>query len=139
MRIQAQTARRARVDMIPLMDSMFLLLVFFIYAMMSMVFHQGLPLKLPQAASAVMNQEAFVSISINEMGEYFWNKSAVSQESLNTRLSELAKDTTAPRLFISAAAQTQHQAVIQLLDQIRLHGISKVSFETQSKSTEVSP
>ena len=43
MKVPHRTPRRARIEMLPLIDILFLLLVFFIYAMLSMALHRGLP------------------------------------------------------------------------------------------------
>ena len=48
MRVNLGARRRARIEMLPLIDIVFLLLVFFIYAMLSMAVHRGLPVALPE-------------------------------------------------------------------------------------------
>jgi biopolymer transport protein ExbD len=44
--------RKARIEMVPLIDCMFLLLVFFMYAMVSMTVHRGIRVNLPKGAGA---------------------------------------------------------------------------------------
>ena len=46
MKIQLPAIKKARIEMLPLIDIVFLLLVFFIYAMLSMAVHRGLPVEL---------------------------------------------------------------------------------------------
>jgi biopolymer transport protein ExbD len=47
MKIHLPATKKARIEMLPLIDIVFLLLVFFIYAMLSMAVHRGLPVELP--------------------------------------------------------------------------------------------
>ena len=47
MKIMLRNKKRARIEMLPMIDIVFLLLVFFIYAMLSMAVHRGLPVNLP--------------------------------------------------------------------------------------------
>jgi biopolymer transport protein ExbD len=55
MRIRREFTRRPRIEMIPLIDVVFLLLVFFIYSMLSMTIHRGLPVNLPTASTSMVD------------------------------------------------------------------------------------
>ena len=52
MKVNLRAQRRARIEILPLIDIVFLLLVFFIYAMLSMAVHRGVPVNLPTSSSA---------------------------------------------------------------------------------------
>ena len=56
-------SRRARIEMLPLIDIVFLLLVFFIYAMLSMAVHRSLPVSLPVSAMAETETAASLTIT----------------------------------------------------------------------------
>ena len=49
MKVNLRVAKKARIEMLPLIDIVFLLLVFFIYTMLSMAVHRGLPVVLPNS------------------------------------------------------------------------------------------
>ncbi len=51
MKLNLDTQRKVRIEMLPLIDIVFLLLVFFIYAMLSMAVHRGLPVVLPTSSA----------------------------------------------------------------------------------------
>ncbi|MBC2711802.1 MAG: biopolymer transporter ExbD [Desulfosarcina sp.] len=51
MKVDLGNHRKARIDMLPLIDIVFLLLVFFIYAMLSMAVHHALPVALPVSST----------------------------------------------------------------------------------------
>ena len=52
MKLMINTSKKARIEMLPLIDIVFLLLVFFIYAMLSMAVHRGIPVSLPVSSTA---------------------------------------------------------------------------------------
>ena len=56
MKIDVGSRRKARIDMLPLIDIVFLLLVFFIYAMLSMAVHHALPVALPVSTTAPLDK-----------------------------------------------------------------------------------
>jgi len=133
MRLTLQPVRKAKLDMLPLMDCMFLLLVFFIYALLSMVMHQGVPVSLPNAASAIVNQETYTSITITKNGDYYLNKEWVSIGVLTQHLEALKTNETDPNIYINADKQAQHGWVVSLLDICRTLNLNKISFETSGE------
>lgn len=114
--------------MIPLIDCLFLILVFFIYAMLSMVVHKGIPVNLPQAISAKLNHDEYESITITEFGETFLNKQKVTLFQLRMGLEEIEGKDQA-KIFINADREAKHGQVLKVLDVIRSAGLEKVSFE----------
>ena len=74
--------KKPRIEMLPLIDIVFLLLVFFIYAMLSMAVHRSLPVSLPVCSTAEINTELNLSISVNNNGEIFFDDTKVSLEEL---------------------------------------------------------
>jgi len=78
MKIKQTVQKKARGEMIPLIDSMFLILVFFVYAMLSMVVHKGISVNLPEAATSVVSKEEYIAVSITMDGQKVFNKSDFS-------------------------------------------------------------
>ena len=72
--------KKARVEMLPLIDVVFLLLVFFIYAMVSMVVHRGIKVDLPQAGTAAMERDDFISITLDAENRLFLNAEPIEPE-----------------------------------------------------------
>ena len=83
MKLNLSNAKKAKIDIIPLIDIIFLLLIFFIYTMLSMSVHKGVELNLPESAytQSVSNED--ISISIKSDNTVFINKKKI-------RLSEMA-------------------------------------------------
>lgn len=121
--------------MIPLMDSMFLLLVFFIYAMMSMVVQHGIPMTLPKAVSGMLNQEDYLSISIDKTNQVYFQKKPVTKTELYDTLLEIQSQShyQEANIIIHADTDTSHGNVITVMDMLRELNFESVSFETRQK------
>jgi len=136
-------ARRARIEIIPLIDIMFFLLATFVMVSLSMVKNQGLPVKLPVAStSAPQDRKDYTSITINDKGEFFFNKEPVSRADLGPRLQALKASQEDPKIFINGDGKTEFDHVVAVLDETRKAGISKVAIETRkpdAASSSTSP
>jgi biopolymer transport protein ExbD len=118
--------------MVPLIDCFFLILVFFIYGVLSMVVQKGIPVQLPKAASSVLNREDYLSISVTKEGEVFVNKQQVSLEELPSVLGSRKAQDGKQEVFINADKFAYCGRVIKVLDIVRQAGIRQVSFETDT-------
>ena len=127
-----RTARRARIEIIPLIDIMFFLLATFVMVSLSMVKNQGLPVKLPVAAtSAPQDRKDYTSITVTEKGEFFVDKESVSRADLGPRLQAIKAAQAEPKIFINGDAHAQFENIVAVLDETRRVGISKVAIETK--------
>lgn len=127
-----RNARRARIEIIPLIDIMFFLLATFVMVSLSMVKNQGLPVKLPVAStSAPQDRKDFTSITVNDKGEYFFNKEPITRAELGPRLQALKAAQEDPKIFINGDGKTEFDNVVAVLDETREAGISKVAIETK--------
>ena len=133
MRLKGQPMRRARIEMIPLIDVVFLLLIFFIYAMLSMTIHKGIPVLLPKAKTSLIDREQYLSISISRDHRIFVDETEVPMERLLQRLSELCKEKPSLRVFIRGDRRIPYELLVRVLDTVRASGLSKVSLETHWK------
>lgn len=133
MRLRGQPMRRARIEMIPLIDVVFLLLIFFIYAMLSMTIHKGIPVLLPKAKTSLIDREQYLSISISQDHRIFIDETEVPMEGLLERLSELFKEKPGLRVFISGDRRIPYELLVRVLDTVRASGLTKVSLETHWK------
>lgn len=117
------------IDIIPLVDVMFLLLTFFIFMTLAMVIQEGVSVNLASAESgeSVREKEPVV-LSIKQTGQYFFNKSEISVEALRERLERTARNNPEQSVFINADQSVNHRAVMETLDIVRKSGLSNVTF-----------
>lgn len=115
--------------MIPLIDIVFLLLVFFIYAMLSMVVHRGFKVDLPQATTAEIDRKDYLSITIDKDNRILLNKAEILLENLSEEVK--AKAVKGTKIFINGDKEAGLGVVIQVLDTLRRDEIKEVYFETE--------
>ena len=135
MEIPSPRARKkARIEIIPLIDIIFFLLATFIMVSLSMVKNKGIPVNLPvSSASAAQDRKDFVSITVTEHGEIYWDKDKTSLAELPARLQRLKNTTPDPKIFLDGDTKAELGNAVAVLDEVRLAGISKVAIETKSK------
>ena len=134
MRLQSgYETKKARVEMLPLIDVVFLLLVFFIYAMVSMVVHRGLKVELPSAGTASMEQDDYISITIDADNQLFLNGEPAQADELAERVLLLRGASTKP-VFIDGDRKADLGLAIELLDALKGAGIEEVSFSCKAEN-----
>jgi biopolymer transport protein ExbD len=126
--------KKARVEMIPLIDVVFLLLVFFIYAMLSMVVHRGLIVELPEASTAQVDRKDYVSITITKDNTVFVGNEEVALSGLVDEVMANAGGETDIPVFINGDREADLGIAIRILDLLRGEGIAEVSFECRQES-----
>lgn len=119
--------RRARVEMIPLIDCMFILLVFFIYSMLSMTVQRGVSVQLPVGRQVDRIVDEAVVITVSDAGELYVNQLAVSLDGLEPALRQAIGADESQRIVINADAQARHGQVFAVLDLLRNRGWTNVS------------
>ncbi len=123
-------ARRARIEMVPLIDCMFLLLVFFVYSMMTMTQSRGIPLDLPRAKTAPAVREDALTISITDVDEVFLDRERVGMDELTARLASARAADPSLKVFIRGDSLASHGAVVGVLDILRTLSIEHVAIQT---------
>ena len=121
--------KKARIEMIPLIDIVFLLLVFFIYAMLSMVVHRGFKVDLPQATTAEIDKEDYASITVDKENRILLNKEEVLIENLSEEIKTEIKEGV--KIFINGDKEADLGVVINVLDTLRRDNIKEVYFEAE--------
>jgi biopolymer transport protein ExbD len=121
--------RKARIEIIPLIDIMFFLLASFMLASLSMMRLQSIKMDLPTATMAKRDfKPDIVNIGVRKDGQLFLDKKEVSLVDLQNFLSNRFKVNTNVPVYISGDKDATHGMVIGVLDLVRRQGIQKVSF-----------
>jgi len=121
--------RKARIEILPLIDIVFLLLVFFIYAMLSMAVHRGVPVNLPTSSSARIERESLLSVTIKQSGEILVDTHRVALKDLARLLEVRAQAHRSPGVLLFADRTVSYQLLVHVLDQIRAAGLSRISLQ----------
>jgi len=129
MKVDFQTSKKVRIEMLPLIDIVFLLLVFFIYAMLSMAVHRGLPILLPTSSSADIDKSLVFSVTIKSDGTLYVDKEQISLNDLAAVLKRKTGEDKDPGVLLFAERSLSYQNLFRVLDQIRMADIRRISLQ----------
>lgn len=127
MRVLRKESEKARIEIIPMIDIIFFLLVFFMISTLSMTINRGLPVNLPKAASSQRDLRESVNITVTRDGEIFLNKESVTLQEVGQRVQAGLQQDPELLAVIQADDQAMHGAIVEVMDQVRLAGISRLA------------
>lgn len=132
MKIPSPVARRrARIEIIPLIDIMFFLLATFIMVSLSMIKNASVPINLPAARSAKADSaKAPVAVTVTKDEKIYWNKEETTTEALSEKLKALAASDSDAKVFIHGDKKADFGTVVAVLDLIRQAGIKHTAIRT---------
>lgn len=121
------------VNLTPLIDVVFLLLIFFMVST-TFIRESEIELTLPEAsAEARENPVDVIEIAIDANGRFFVNGNALINTQLETirqALISVRPVDVEPVVVISADANASHQAVVSVMDAARQVGLTRITFPT---------
>jgi len=130
--------KRARIEIIPLIDIMFFLLASFMMVSLSQVHMKGIRVNLPAIVAPTQplptpDPRDRVSLFVDPDGVVHFDQEVVPDGDVMPRLIALAKGNPNLKLFVSADREALHGEVMKLLDRVRSAGIEKVAYEIKIK------
>ena len=134
MRLPYATKKKARIEIIPMIDTMFFLLVFFMIATLSMTIQKGIQVDLPTAGSSTDHIPEQVSLTLTKKGKLFSNKKPIVILELEPRLQSLLQNGREISIVINADKAVAHGRVIEVMDAVRKTGIFKMAIATKPKT-----
>ena len=130
MKLTLRQPKKARIEIIPMIDTVFFLLVFFMMASLSMTVYRGVPLSLPKASTGEARQDR-VSVSVTRDGVIYLDRDQVEPAQLTERLRALHEKDPEVVVVISADGDVTHRHVVEAMDSARTAGISKMAIAVQ--------
>lgn len=126
----------------PLLDLAFVLLVIFIITTPQLVNH--LEMSLPSAESTPQNQPSpktpsIQRISINAAGQVFLNQTSMSTDALRSALTALKSSEPELAVVVQGSDEAEYQAMVRVLDVLRQLEISRVGLATLPESSSLPP
>jgi len=126
--------KRTKIEIIPMIDTMFFLLVFFMLSSLALTKMMGLPVNLPKASTAPKQNATDLTITIDQDQHVFVNKDPVRIEDLAPQLLQRAVGTHAKlddvSVVINADLAVPHGLVVKCIDESRSIGISHFAIAT---------
>ena len=132
--------KRARIEIIPLIDIMFFLLASFMMVSLSQTHMKGIRVNLPAAVAPPPSQvKDFVSIKVREGNVVTFDNQVVTDDQVLPRLYQLHQANPEIKVSISADLLAMHGDVIAVLDKVRSVGINKVGYQIRAAGDQQQP
>jgi len=129
--------KKARIEIVPLIDIMFFLLACFMMVSLTMVNSKSLKVSLPTAqAGTPENKPNTLAISVSSAGGIFLDKKPVGKNELTTELSRRRSENADTRVVISGDVDSRHGSMIAVLDGVRTAGIQNVAFQVRPDANQ---
>ena len=126
--------KRARIEIIPLIDVIFFLLATFVLFTLSLNKSNGVKVNLPVAETGgIRDPNGTATVSVTDEGTLAWNKDLVTLDEFLIRLQQYHRDEPDGRILINGDEKAFFAQAVYVFDEARKAGFTKVFVETRSK------
>jgi biopolymer transport protein ExbD len=125
--------KRARIEIIPLIDVIFFLLATFVLFTLSLNKSNGVKVVLPTAETGETRDPTGVTISVTDEGAIAWNQDLITLDEFQQRLLQYYKEDPEGRILINGDERAFFAQAIYVFDEARKAGFKKVFIETRSR------
>lgn len=130
---RSSSEQNADIDMTPMLDIVFIMLIFFIVTT-SFVKESGIDVSRPSAKTGVTKAQGNIIVGIRANGDVWIDKRLIDFRAVRANVSRLHMENPLGSVIIAADKNTKTQALVQVIDQIRLAGIMNPAIATESES-----
>ena len=132
--------KKARIEIIPLIDIMFFLLASFMMVSLSQVHMKGMKVNLPTGQSGeVQSKRDYISVSVDKNGICYFDKNEMNYDQLGAKLRTVYAENPDAKVFVRGDAETVHGNIIRVLEYLRAAGFYKIAFEIKSEAAKGVP
>ncbi len=114
------------IDMTPMLDIVFIMLIFFIVTT-SFVKEAGVTVKRPEAQTTQRQEASNIFVAITADGEVWIDRKAVDLRALRANVERMRVENPEAAAVIQADQEARHGLVVKVMDQIRLAGVDNIS------------
>ncbi len=132
MEFEGRSRIHAHLDIAPLIDIVFLLLVFFMLTSTFLV-PEALELELPESSSATASEATPIIVALDSTGQLSINGERVELAQLRKAIEPLLKQNSDSPITLKSDARTEVQQLLKVMDEIRAAGASNVALATMQK------
>lgn len=133
MKLDVYQPKRARIEIIPMIDTIFFLLVFFMMASLAMTTAKGMPVNLPKASAATERPVVKVVLTLTESGSYYIDRDRVRFDEVYQVLQDRLKDNPGAVVVINCDKTQPWERGIQLADEAKRAGARYLTIATEPK------
>jgi len=122
----------AELELAPMIDVVFLLLIFFIVTWQYASFERDMDIAVPAAEESIdePRRQGEIIVNVRQNGEIVLNGRVVSEQILQQKLNAISQEFPNQAVILRGASEASYQTIIDVLDQIKKAGIWNVAFAT---------
>jgi biopolymer transport protein ExbD len=133
MKLRAYQPKRARIEIVPMIDTIFFLLVFFMMASLAMTTAKGMPVNLPKASASKERPVVKIVLTLTRSGNYYIDKQPVHFEQIYNILKIRLRDNPRAVIVINCDKSQSWQRGIELADEAKRAGARFLTIATEPK------
>ena len=119
MRLQEEPDLPPRINIMPMIDVIFAILVFFIVSSLYLTRSEGLPVNLPRASTTEVQKTQQITVTLDSESKLTLNSQPSTIENLKSDLEKLIAQENSTTVIINADKTVEHGLVVEAIDQIR--------------------
>lgn len=128
----AQEAEDGEIDITPMLDVVFIMLIFFIVTA-SFVKETGIEVNRPDASTAQSKPRANILIAINDIGEIWIDKRRIDESRVRANIERLRAENPQGSVVIQADEEAKTAKLVAVMDAARAAGVYDVSLSTEAR------
>lgn len=128
-----RTTNKPKLMIIPMIDIIFFLLVFFMMSMLSMVVQKSMPVNLPTATASSVDLQRKIPITITADGKIYVEQDAYDLNGMAKRLEAEKAKGGVLTIILRADQRAQYGEFVQVLDTLKNMQLNKIAVATESK------
>jgi len=136
MRLSDKRGRPLAINIVSMIDVIFSILAFFIISSLFLTRSEGLPVNLPKAATAELQQQSQITITVEPDGAIALNRKPVELEQLEAEIQPLLEPDARNILVLNADEKVFHGQVVAVMDRLRRIEGAALAIATQQPSEE---
>lgn len=126
----------AHIEMLPLIDVIFCILIFFVLAAVNFSRQQAISLDLPQAKTGTPQLQNILIVTIDDIGQLYVDKNLVSRSDLRWEIKKYQQDNPDGLMTLYAAKNSTYREVVEVLDILREVGGDRVALATLPEGSQ---
>ena len=135
MHLARRPIKKARIEIIPMIDTIFFLLVFFMISTLSMARYNGLPVNLPKAATGQPPPSESTAVVVGPDGKISIDKLEVGRDQIREALQKRLEKNPELLVLINADEHVEHGVVVEIMDAARQAGVARMAIAVKPKDS----
>jgi len=133
MRLKQWEPKKARIEIVPMIDTIFFLLVFFMIASLAMTTMKGMPVNLPKSTTARDRSVVKTVVTVTATGRYYVDKQVVGFDDIRPMLSAKLKENPKMVVVINCDKAQNWGRGIEVMDEAKKAGAEILTIATEPK------